>query len=180
VRRELGLRTIFNLLGPLTNPASAPYQLIRRFSQDCAGARRASGRHESVSARPGSVRGDDGLDEVTLSGRTEVFACGQDQMQHFYRDTRGLWSRQRRRSPTSAGGDADANAASSATCLSGSRTMLPETLFLGQRLQAAFRLAGRRRDLKEGVAKALATIEVGRGLAKDGGAPRIQCSRIGR
>src|SRR5262245_43141872 len=71
VRRQLGVPTIFNLLGPLTNPASAPFQVIGvgrpelrallAEALDMLGTRRAI-----------VVRGDDGLDEVTLAGPTQV------------------------------------------------------------------------------------------------------------
>jgi anthranilate phosphoribosyltransferase len=71
VRRALGFRTIFNLLGPLANPAGAPFQLLgagRRELQDLlAGAMRLLGGEQSIV-----VCGDDGLDEVTLFGRTRA------------------------------------------------------------------------------------------------------------
>ncbi|MFO0817904.1 MAG: anthranilate phosphoribosyltransferase [Pirellulales bacterium] len=71
VRRQLGVPTIFNLLGPLCNPASAPYQLLgvgRREIHDkiAAALRRLGGRLGVV------VSGDDGLDEVTLATQTRV------------------------------------------------------------------------------------------------------------
>jgi anthranilate phosphoribosyltransferase len=71
VRRALGFRTIFNLLGPLANPAGAPFQLIgtgRQELQDLlAGAMRLLGGERSIV-----VCGEDGLDEVTLFGRTRT------------------------------------------------------------------------------------------------------------
>ncbi len=71
VRRELGIRTLFNLLGPLTNPAAAPNQLLGVFSphltSTLAGVlQRLGSRHALV------VHGSDGLDEITLSGPTHV------------------------------------------------------------------------------------------------------------
>ena len=71
VRRELGVRTIFNLLGPLTNPAGAPTQLIGVFHQDLVGI------HIRVLQRLGArhaltVFGIEGLDEISVSGRTLV------------------------------------------------------------------------------------------------------------
>lgn len=76
VREKLGVPTIFNLLGPLTNPAGAPFQLL--------GVGRAELRPLLSRAlallgteRALVVRGDDGLDEVTLAGTTEVSeVCG--------------------------------------------------------------------------------------------------------
>ncbi|HEY5366424.1 MAG TPA: anthranilate phosphoribosyltransferase [Casimicrobiaceae bacterium] len=71
VRRELGVRTIFNILGPLTNPASAPNQLIGVFHPDLVGI------HVRVLQRLGSQRalvvyGRDGMDEISLGAATMV------------------------------------------------------------------------------------------------------------
>lgn len=70
-RREIGIRTIFNLLGPLTNPAGARHQLIgvfaRRWVEPLA---EALGRLGSTHALV--VHGEDGLDEISLSGPTAV------------------------------------------------------------------------------------------------------------
>ncbi len=71
VRRELGIRTIFNILGPLTNPAGAPNQLIGVFHPDLVGI------HVRVLQRLGAehalvVYGKDGMDEVSLGAATMV------------------------------------------------------------------------------------------------------------
>ena len=70
-RREIGIRTIFNILGPLTNPAGARHQLIgvfaRRWLEPLA---ESLGRLGSIHALV--VHGEDGLDEVTLTGSTAV------------------------------------------------------------------------------------------------------------
>lgn len=71
VRRELGVRTLFNMLGPLTNPAGAPYQVLGVFSPHLTGLlarvlRLLGSQHALV------VHGADGLDEITLSGPTHV------------------------------------------------------------------------------------------------------------
>jgi anthranilate phosphoribosyltransferase len=71
VRRELGVRTIFNILGPLTNPASAPNQLMGVFHPDLVGIlvrvlQRLGSRHVLV------VYGKDGMDEVSLGAATMV------------------------------------------------------------------------------------------------------------
>jgi anthranilate phosphoribosyltransferase len=70
-RRELGVRTIFNLLGPLTNPASARHHLLGVF--DAAWLEPLAevlGRLGSVHALV--VHGEDGLDEITTAGSTDV------------------------------------------------------------------------------------------------------------
>ncbi len=71
VRRELGVRTIFNILGPLTNPAGAPTQLMGVFHPDLVGIQirvlqRLNSRHAMT------VYGMEGLDEISISGPTLV------------------------------------------------------------------------------------------------------------
>ena len=70
-RRELGIRTIFNLLGPLLNPASAPYQLLGVSSPELL-VKMAEALKRLDCKRALVVVGDDGLDEVTLTGRTQA------------------------------------------------------------------------------------------------------------
>ena len=71
VRKELGVRTIFNILGPLTNPAGAPNQLLGVFSPELVGIQvrvlqRLGSRHVLV------VHGVNGMDEISLCGETMV------------------------------------------------------------------------------------------------------------
>ena len=71
VRKELGVRTIFNILGPLTNPAGAPNQVLGVFHPDLVGIqvrvlKELGSRHVLV------VHGRDGLDEVSLGAATMV------------------------------------------------------------------------------------------------------------
>ena len=71
VRKELGVRTIFNILGPLTNPAGAPNQLLGVFHPDLVGIQvrvlqRLGSEHVMV------VYGMNGMDEISLSGETLV------------------------------------------------------------------------------------------------------------
>lgn len=71
VRKELGIRTIFNILGPLTNPASAPNQLMGVFHPDLVGIQvrvlqRLQAEHVMV------VYGMNGMDEISLSGETMI------------------------------------------------------------------------------------------------------------
>lgn len=71
VRRELGVRTIFNVLGPLTNPAGADNQVMGVFHPDLVGIQarvlqRLGSRHVLV------VHGSDGMDEITISGSTSI------------------------------------------------------------------------------------------------------------
>src|SRR6185503_13154264 len=70
-RKEIGIRTVFNLLGPLTNPAGAMHQVVGVFDADYAE------KLAAVLGRLGSkhalvVHGEDGLDEITLTGESRV------------------------------------------------------------------------------------------------------------
>ena len=71
VRRELGVRTIFNILGPLTNPAGAPNILMGVFHADLVGIQ-ARVLQRLGAQRALVVHGRDGLDEITLAGGTLV------------------------------------------------------------------------------------------------------------
>ncbi|MDP2881694.1 MAG: anthranilate phosphoribosyltransferase [Azonexus sp.] len=71
VRRELGVRTIFNILGPLTNPANAPQQVMGVFHPDLVGIQ-VRVLQRLGSQRALTVFGREGLDEISISGRTLV------------------------------------------------------------------------------------------------------------
>jgi anthranilate phosphoribosyltransferase len=71
VRRELGIHTTFNLLGPLSNPAGAPRQIIGVWRRDLA-EHLANALSLLGTERAWVVHGEDGLDEITLDGRTTV------------------------------------------------------------------------------------------------------------
>lgn len=82
VRRELGVRTIFNILGPLTNPAGAPNILMGVFHPDLVGIQaralqRLGAQHAVV------VYGRDGMDEVTLGGSTLVCEIKQGDVREY-------------------------------------------------------------------------------------------------
>ncbi|HEU0283318.1 MAG TPA: anthranilate phosphoribosyltransferase [Gallionella sp.] len=71
VRKELGVRTLFNILGPLTNPAGAKQQLMGVFHPDLVGIQ-ARVLQRLGSKRVLVVHGEDGMDEITISGNTLV------------------------------------------------------------------------------------------------------------
>ncbi|WP_158898551.1 anthranilate phosphoribosyltransferase [Burkholderia sp. L27(2015)] len=82
VRRELGVRTIFNILGPLTNPANAPHQLMGVFHPDLVGIQarvmqRLGAKHVLV------VHGMDGMDEVSMGATTLVGELRDDQVSEY-------------------------------------------------------------------------------------------------
>jgi len=82
VRKELGVRTIFNILGPLTNPAGAKHQVMGVFHPDLVGIQvrvlqRLGSRHVMV------VYGLDGLDEISISGETMVGELVKGQVNEY-------------------------------------------------------------------------------------------------
>ncbi len=82
VRKELGIRTMFNVLGPLTNPAGADNQVMGVFHPDLVGIQarvlqRLGSRHVLV------VNGCDGLDEITISGPTNVAELKNGQVEEY-------------------------------------------------------------------------------------------------
>jgi anthranilate phosphoribosyltransferase len=82
VRKELGIRTIFNILGPLTNPASAPNILMGVYHPDLCGVQanvmlKLGAQHALV------VHGRDGLDEITLADKTLVAELHQGQIREY-------------------------------------------------------------------------------------------------
>ncbi|MGV8933081.1 MAG: anthranilate phosphoribosyltransferase [Gallionellaceae bacterium] len=82
VRRELGVRTLFNVLGPLTNPAGANNQVMGVFHPDLVGIQarvlqRLGSNHVLV------VNGSDGLDEITISGLTNIAELKDGQVSEY-------------------------------------------------------------------------------------------------
>jgi len=82
VRKELGVRTLFNILGPLTNPAGAPNQLLGVFHPDLVGIQvrvlqRLGSEHVMV------VHGMNGMDEISLSGETLVGELKDGQVSEY-------------------------------------------------------------------------------------------------
>ena len=82
VRKDLGVRTIFNILGPLTNPAGAQNQLLGVFHPDLVGIQvrvlqRLGAKHVMV------VYGEDGLDEISISGPTRVGELNNGEVREY-------------------------------------------------------------------------------------------------
>ena len=147
-RVELATRTIFNLLGPLSNPAGVKRQMVGVFSrqwvQPLAQVLKNLGA-ESIWV----VHGSDGLDEITLTGPTFVAALEGGNIRTFEitPDDAGL---PRANGDALKGGDADANAVALKGVLDGKPSAYRDVALLNA--AAALIVAGRAKDLKEGVA----------------------------
>jgi anthranilate phosphoribosyltransferase len=160
-RVELATRTIFNLLGPLSNPAGVKRQMVGVFSrqwvQPLAQVLKNLGS-ESVWV----VHGSDGLDEITLTGPTFVAALENGAIRSFEvtPDEAGL---ARANGDELKGGDADANAASLRGVLEGKSGAYRDVALLNA--AAALIVAGKAKTLKDGVA--LGTKSLDSGAAMD-------------
>ena len=82
-RREMGIRTVFNILGPITNPANAKRQILGVFADKLTGIlAMVLGNLGAVDAMV--VHGEDGLDEITISSRTRVSRFKNGKAENFY------------------------------------------------------------------------------------------------
>ncbi len=159
-RVELGTRTIFNLLGPLSNPAGAKRQLIGVFSRDWVEPiAHVLQRLGSTSAWV--VHGSDGLDEITTTGVTFVAALAHGKVSTFEIDPReaGLFLAHPR---DLKGGNAAVNATALRALLDGAEGAYRDIVLLNS--AAALVVAEKAADLKVGIAQARQAIDTG--LAK--------------
>jgi anthranilate phosphoribosyltransferase len=165
-RVELGTRTIFNLLGPLANPATARRQVMGVFAREwLEPLARVLGR--LGSERAWVVHGADGLDELSTTGTSEVaeLAGGEVRTFQITPEEAGL---PRARLEDLLGGEADSNAAALRTVLDGMPGPYRDIVLLNG--AAALMVAGKAADIKEGVALAARAI--------DGGAAKAVLQRL--
>ncbi len=160
VRKLLGTRTIFNLLGPLANPAGAKKQLVGVFAKKwvmpMAQALKSLGATSALV-----VHGEDGLDEITLTSKTNAVLLMEDYVSHITLapEQFGL----PRTVPTKlVGGDAEYNAAALSKLLAGEKSAYRDMVLANT---AAVLYLHDGRELKKGVADAAAAIDSG--AAKD-------------
>lgn len=156
-RVELATRTIFNLLGPLSNPAGVKRQMVGVFSrhwvQPLAQVLKNLGA-ESVWV----VHGSDGLDEITLTGPTHVAALENGTIRTFdvTPEDAGL---PRATADELKGGDAQANAGALRDVLGGKQNAYRNVALVNA--AAALVVAGKAKDLKEGVALGTKALDTG-------------------
>ncbi|MCZ7656966.1 MAG: anthranilate phosphoribosyltransferase [Xanthobacteraceae bacterium] len=156
-RVELGTRTIFNLLGPLSNPAGVRRQMVGVFSRQWVEPLAVVLKNLG-SERAYVVHGSDGLDEITTVGPTSVASLENGEVTTFeiVPEELGL---ARARSEELRGGEAEANAAALTDVLKGRKGPFRDVAMLNA--AAALVVAGRARDLKDGVALAGRSIDSG-------------------
>ena len=161
-RRELRLRTIFNLLGPLTNPAHATAQVVGVYSLDLveklAEALSMLGLHRALV-----VHGLDGLDEITITGPTRV-AEVRDGNVRTYEVTPEEFGMKSVRLEDISGGDAETNAAIIREVLAGSKSPRRDVVLLNA--AAALVAAGKFDHLGDALPLAAQSIDSGAPAAK--------------
>jgi len=160
-RREIGIRTVFNLLGPLTNPAGATHQLVGVYDQS---------RVEQVAETLGSlgarralvVHGDPGLDEISICGPTLVAQWDEAGLRTYTVTPEELGIQP---APVDAlrGGDAAHNAALLRGVLTGEPGPLRDAVLVNA--GAALVAAGAAEDVREGVTLAAQAVDSGRAMA---------------
>ena len=158
IRQELGFRTVFNLLGPLSNPAGVKRQLLGVFSpawlEPLAQVLKNLG-----SERVWLVHGSDGLDELTVTGPSFVTALEAGEIRSF-EITPEMAGLSRANLAELKGGDAMTNAAALNAVLGGARNAYRDIAILNA--AAALVIAEKARDLTEGAALAGAALDSGR------------------
>ena len=156
-RKDLGIRTAFNLLGPLTNPAGARRQLVGvprpELTELIARSLLMLG-----SDRAWVVHGADGIDEISTTGHTKVSECRDGAVNTFYVHPADFGIP--KASPTDLkGGDAAANAAIVTAILDGKKGSARDVVLLNA--GAALFVAGRVGSIQEGIAMAASAIDSG-------------------
>ena len=166
VRVELGTRTLFNLLGPLSNPAGVPRQLLGVFSEVWLEPL-TQVLKELGSRRVWTVHGSDGLDEITTTGPTTVVALEDGAIRQFTiaPEDVGL---ARAKPDDLKGADPAHNARELRAVLDGARTAYRDVAVLNA--AASLVVAGAAADLREGMARAERSV--------DGGAARGALERL--
>jgi anthranilate phosphoribosyltransferase len=157
IRRALGRRTVFNVLGPLTNPALAPAQILGVYAADLVPL--LAEAMVKLGVRHGFVvHGSDGLDEIALSGETEIAEVknGAFQLWKFSPEDVGL-----ERAPLSAlqGGDAEENAAILQAIFHGETGPRRDVVLINA--AATLITAGMVPDFRRGVERAAQAIDSG-------------------
>lgn len=162
VRQDLGCKTIFNILGPLTNPAGVTRQLTGAFAADLIFPM-AETLQSLGSEKAWLVHGADGMDEISITGPTSVAALegGKIHAREIHPEDAGLPVH---RLASILGGEPSENAAAMRALLDGEASAYRDAVLLNA--AAALIVADRVNDLKDGVAMAAESIDSGAAKSK--------------
>jgi len=162
VRRELRMRTMFNLLGPLTNPARASGQVVGVYSLDLveklAEALSMLGLHRALV-----VHGLDGLDEITITGTTRIAEAREGSVRSYEVEPEEF-GMSRATLQDLSGGDAKENAEIIRAVLRGEKSPRRDVVLLNS--AAALVAAGRADHLAQAVPQAASSIDSGKAAEK--------------
>jgi anthranilate phosphoribosyltransferase len=160
LRKELGFRTIFNLLGPLANPAGTKKQLIGVFDKSWV-LPMAEALQKLGSEAALVVHGSDGLDEITLTGATYCAELKNGNIKEYslFPTDFGLPFI---KTADIQGGDAATNAKALMELLEGKKSAYRDIVLANA--AATLNIAGHTNSLKQGVALAAETIDTGKAL----------------
>lgn len=160
IRRELGVRTVFNVLGPLTNPAGANRQVIGVARPEHVAL--VGDALRTLGAEAGAViHGSDGLDEISGEAPTEVMHFDRDGVRRWRLDPAAYGVRASR--AEIRGGDAVTNAAALLAILDGEQSPRADVVMLNAAL--ALVVAGDAVDIEDGMARARRSVGAGRARA---------------
>lgn len=162
VRRELGIRTVFNILGPLTNPAGASMQVMGVYDETLVEPLAKVLNNLGVK-RAMVVYGQDSLDEISLSAPTSVCEV-KDGTYTSYTITPEQFGFKRCQKEDLVGGDPEYNAKITRDILGGKKGPKRDAVLLNA--GAAIYIAGRTKTMQEGVELAAKLIDEGKALTK--------------
>jgi anthranilate phosphoribosyltransferase len=161
-RRDIGIRTIFNILGPLTNPAMASYQLIGIYSGELV-ATIANVLKNLGSARAMVVHGLEGLDEISLCGPTKVAELRDGQVKEYVLEPEQVGLK-RCKLEELHGGSAEQSALIVKAILAGEKGPARDVVLLNS--GAALYVSGKAASVQDGIALAAASIDSGKARQK--------------
>lgn len=161
-RREIGLRTIFNILGPITNPAGARRQILGVFSDKLTRIlAEVIGKLGAIDAMV--VHGEDGLDEISISDKTMVSRFRNGNVENFFIQPEDFGLR-RGTIDEIRGGNKEENASITMSILKGEAGFKRDIVLMNSAI--AIVVAGKTEDLQEAFNIASESIDSGKALKK--------------
>ena len=161
-RREIGIRTIFNILGPLTNPANAACQVLGVYEEGLTD-KLANVLNNLGSKRAFVVHGLDTLDEITITGKTKVSELKNKKVKGYYIKPQDFGMKKAELSDIK-GGTVEENAAIVKKVLGGEKGPRQDVVLLNA--SAALIACGMAKDFTDGIEIARQSIESGKAKQK--------------
>lgn len=161
-RREIGIRTVFNILGPLTNPAGARSQVLG-IADGALGEKMARVLQHLGCQHALVVHGEDGLDEISISAPTQIWELRAENI-YSYSVTPEEFGLTRASSDAILGGSAEKNVAAMNQVLSGEQGPHRDVVLLNA--AAALAAGDAVKNLRQGIMQASESIDSGRAMEK--------------